>query len=70
MAPVNSFTLIDINGNESSKRIPTGGITVGDLVADNQQALVDDTVMGNGTTIRSGDTVEIIAKSGKAGLAA
>lgn len=65
-----TYTLIDINGNESTPNIPSGGVKIGDLLGSNQQALVDGTVMTADTTIRGGDTVEIIAKSGKAGLAA
>ena len=65
-----TYTLIDINGNESSETLPSGGVKIGDLLGANQQALVDGTIMTADTTVRGGDTVEIIAKSGKAGLIA
>ena len=66
MSSDNTFKLTDANGNEDSKNV-TEGLTVGDLLGDNQQALIDGRVSAANTTVRPGDHVEIIAKAGKAG---
>jgi hypothetical protein len=66
MSSNNTFKFSDANGNEESK-IVTEGLTLGDLLSDNQQGLIDGTVSAASTTIRPGDHVEIVVKAGKAG---
>ena len=60
------FKLTDANGSESSKVLKDGA-TLGDYVKSNQQGMINGEVSANSTTLRAGDHVEIIAKSGKAG---
>ncbi len=66
MAARKTFKLTDANGSESTKRL-TKDIKLGDLLGDNQQGLIDGSVADASTTLRAGDHVEIIMKSGKAG---
>ena len=60
------FNLRDVNGSESPKNV-TAGLTLGDLLKSGQQGLIGGEVMAANTSIRRGDHVEIIPKSGKAG---
>ena len=62
----NTFNFRDVNGSERSKTV-TSGLTLGDLVKSGQQGLINGEVMAANTSIRKGDHVEIITKSGKAG---
>jgi hypothetical protein len=66
MSSVNTFKFTDGNGNESTKNV-TSGMTLGKLLSSSQQGLIDGVVSDNSTTIRPGDHVEVIIKSGKAG---
>ena len=56
----------DANGSESTKTLKDG-MTLGDLLKDGQTGLVDGVQSAASTTLRAGDHVEIIVKSGKAG---
>ena len=66
MSSNNTFKMTDANGNEESKDV-TAGLTLGDLLGDNQQGIIDGVVSDSTTTIRPGDHVEVVVKAGKAG---
>lgn len=61
-----TIKVADINGGEAKRNLEDG-MTLGDLLSSGQQGLVNGTVMAGDTTLRAGDHVEVIAKSGKAG---
>ena len=60
------FELTDANGSKTTKDL-TEGMVLGDLLSAGQQGLIEGSISEASTTLRSGDHVEIIVKSGKAG---
>ncbi len=61
-----SYRFINTDGSEVTREL-TDGLTLGDILAEGQKGLVNGKSEGTATTIRNGDTIEVFAKSAKAG---
>ncbi len=61
-----SIKFTDVDGKETTRTVDKG-TTLADLLSDGQTGAIDGEQMSESTTLRKGDHVEIVRKSGKAG---
>ncbi len=61
-----SIKFTDVDGNERTRRLDNGTI-LSDLLSNNETGAIGGETMEGDTTLRTGDHIEVVRKSGKAG---